>query len=780
MPDAMYSGLSDAEETSPPLNLLIVEDVPEDIELILLALESSGLVFAYETAADLRQCEAKLQRERFSAILADYRLPGLHAPQVLSVVQSLQPSTPFILVTGSLGEEAAVECIRAGMTDYVLKDRLYRLPTVLQRALNEADLRAQKQAAISQIEQQAWRESILNRIVHAMRETLVLEEVLQTTVNQLHDVLEVSDCLMVQPEADQRMVVRYVSDRAVHRTSFHNIECSLCQKHHQELWAGHQIVLTFPQTDLDPGLAQFFETHQIQSGLITPVCYQQRYFGVLTLYQAFRPRDWSEAERSLVKAVADQCAIAIYQSQLYEQAQKELQQRRRIEEQLRHDAFHDSLTGLPNRALFLDRLNHAIQIAHRHQDLDGSSSGREFAVLFLDLDDFRIVNDSLGHDAGDFLLRVVADRLNRCLRVGDTLARTSGDEFAILLEEIDGIDDITEIVDRIQLTLRRPITLDTQELFASACIGIVLNAHSYSDAAQFLRDADTAMYQAKGKGRGQYQVFDGSMHTQVKRRLQLENDLRRALDRQEFRLTYQPIIHLPTQHICGFEALIRWQDPNHGLLSPAHFIPIAEQTGLIVPIGQWVLHEACRQWQTWLAHWPEIKSMRMSVNLSAKQLAQPDLVEQIDHAIASTGMISQHLRVEITESALIETEETALVTLQQLRSRQIQVALDDFGTGYCSLSYLLWFPKDILKIDKSFVSNLETTPDNQEVIKTIIALGSNLGLEIVGEGIETGQQAEFLLKSGCLFGQGYWFYPPLEVVEVEHLLASQLRSPPEA
>lgn len=761
----------DDSVVSSDLRLLIVEDVQEDVELIELSLHAAGVECEIETADSLHRCHYLLVNQSFSAVLADYRLPGLQAPDVFQLVNELQPTMPFILVTGSLGEEAAVECIKTGMTDYVLKDRLYRLPTVLKRALAEAELKRQQRAAIAQIEQQAWRESILNHIIQAIRETLILEEVLQTTVDQIQTALAVDRCLVVQPTPDQQMVVQYVSSSQIEVDDLRHSPCNLCILFENELKAGQQIVLHRSDSRVSEEVAEFLEVYDLQSALITPLNYQREYFGALTLHQTREHRNWKPAELSLVKTVADQCAIAIYQANLYNTAQRELEQRRRVEEQLRHDAFHDGLTGLPNRALFLDRLNHALEIAHR--DLEEVADGElgSFAVLFLDLDDFRIVNDSLGHDAGDFLLQVVAARLHQCLRVGDTLARTSGDEFAILLEDIESIEDITEVVENIQTVLKPSVTLESQEIFVSSCIGIVIDAANYSDASQFLRDADTAMYQAKGKGRGSYQVFNWSMHTEVKQRLQLENDLRRALDRDEFYLVYQPIIHLPTQQLRGFEALIRWQDPVRGKLPPSEFIPIAEQTGLIIPMGQWVMQRACEQWKCWLEKWPELlQNCNISVNLSAKQFIQSDLTTQIDEILQITGVDYPFLRIEITESALIENETSSLETLRQLKERKVQVAMDDFGTGYSSLSYLLRFPKDVLKIDKSFVSNLDGNSDNQEIIKTILALGSNLGLDVVAEGIETQKQAQFLLDQGCVFGQGYWFSAPLTSSEADAML----------
>lgn len=764
--------LNDAGTTASPLRLLVVEDVQEDIELIEFSLDDAQIMFEIEATDSLAQCDALLEKVHFHAVLADYRLPGLQAPEIFALVQKRQPMVPFILVTGSLGEEAAVECIKTGMTDYVLKDRLYRLPMVLRRALTEAELKRQQQAAIAQIEHQAWHESVLNQIVQAMRETLILEEVLQTTVDQLRAVLNADYCLVIQPSTvQQSLIQQVVGSSTTDISAIYQKKWELCTYFEAELRTGQQIELTPLNAEDGSAVSGLLEELQIQSTLLTPLNYQQTYFGALALCYQQESRSWSDSETSLTQAVAEQCAIAIYQVNLYAQAQKELEQRRRIEDQLHHDAFHDNLTGLPNRALFLDRLNHAIQIAHRDRKNGIDSVLGHFAVLFLDLDDFRIVNDSLGHDVGDFLLQVVATRFNQCLQVGDTLARISGDEFAVLLENISSVDDILESVEKIQGALRQAITLESQEIFVSSCIGIVIDTWNYSSATQFLRDADTAMYQAKRKGRGSYQVFNWSMHAEVKQRLQLENDLRRALDRNEFYLVYQPIFHLPSQTFRGFEALIRWHDPVQGVLSPSEFIPVAEQTGLIIPMGQWVIRQSCRQWKQWLERWSQsLRNCNISVNLSAKQFVQSDLASQIDAILKETDIDCSFLRIEITESALLNNEAMSLETLTELKALNIQVAMDDFGTGFSSLSYLLRFPKDVLKIDKSFVSNLDNNSDNQAIIKTILALGHNLGLDVVAEGIETEQQVEFLLNQGCVFGQGYWFSEPLTRERADLLL----------
>lgn len=349
-----------------------------------------------------------------------------------------------------------------------------------------------------------------------------------------------------------------------------------------------------------------------------------------------------------------------------------------------------------------------------------------------------------------------------------------------MLEDIESIDEVLGVVTNIQTVLQQSITLESQEIFISSCIGIVIDAPSYNDASQLLRDADTAMYQAKDQGRNSYQIFSWAMHAKVKQRLQLENDLRRALNRHEFELVYQPIFHLlsPSNYrLCGFEALIRWHDPERGMQLPDSFIPIAEQTGLILPMGAWVIWQACKQWKQWVDCWPQLKQVgNISVNLSAAQFVQLDLPDQIEHILVSTGVDFHQLRIEITESALMQNEIVSLEILTQLKAKNIQIAMDDFGTGYSSLSYLLRFPKDVLKIDKSFVSTLEENPGNQEIIKTILALGKNMALDIVAEGIETASQAQFLLEQGCTFGQGYWFSKPLTSEQAEAMLATHFAS----
>ncbi len=432
-------------------------------------------------------------------------------------------------------------------------------------------------------------------------------------------------------------------------------------------------------------------------------------------------------------------------------------------EHFRHAAFHDSLTGLPNRGMFTELLKAEIETAKRAPD-------HLFAVLFLDLDRFKNINDSLGHTHGDLLLVAFAERLERTLRPVDTLARFGGDEFAILVSGMSDTTDAIRVAQRIQDELRHPFVLDKNSTFATASIGIALSSTGYDRPEDTLRDADIAMYRAKENGKARYEMFDHGMHARAVSRLQLESDLREAVERKEFCVFYQPIVSLQTGRLAGFEALVRWNHPRRGLVSPADFIPVAEETGLIVPIGDWVLAEACARLREWQLASPSHRALSLSVNLSARQVAQPDLLEWIKKALNDSNLSPHCLKLEITESVVMENAEAAALMFKQLRSLGVQLSIDDFGTGYSSLSYLHRFPLNYLKIDRSFVARLTTDNDNA-IVRTISTLARNLGMEVIAEGIETEEQFAQLRMLGCEYGQGYLFSPPIADHGVRHLLS---------
>ena len=446
---------------------------------------------------------------------------------------------------------------------------------------------------------------------------------------------------------------------------------------------------------------------------------------------------------------------------------RELVIRKDTQEALVHITLHDELTGLPNRAYLTERLRNAIARAQRDQTA-------RFAVLFLDLDRFKIVNDSIGHHGGDAMLVTVAERLALALRPEDTVARLGGDEFAILLESLSGDDDASVVAERIQTALSRPIDLGGYEVFTSASIGIVLSSSSFLGTElpeHLLRSADMAMYRAKSAGRACYAMFDRAMHRDALARLQMETDLRHALERSEFRLAYQPVVSLRTGRITGAEALIRWQHPERGTVSPADFIALAEDTGLIVPIGEWVLREACCAVQRW-PNSAERAPLTIAVNLSIKQFAQPLLVARIAEVIAESGLSADRVQLEVTESVIIDHPDAAKTVLESLKSLGVQVLMDDFGTGYSSLSYLHRLPLDGLKVDRTFVSRMDDDDRSLQLVRTVLHLAKSIGLGSVAEGVTTLVQLAELRQLECDFGQGYLFSAPLDGDAMGELIAA--------
>jgi diguanylate cyclase (GGDEF)-like protein len=412
----------------------------------------------------------------------------------------------------------------------------------------------------------------------------------------------------------------------------------------------------------------------------------------------------------------------------------------------------------------MDHLKLSVERGKRRED-------RLFAVLFLDLDRFKVVNDSLGHMVGDQLLVGIARRLEICLRPGDTVARLGGDEFTVLLEDLMSVTEAIEVADRLQKALALPFNLNGHEVFATVSIGIALSSTGYDRPEEVLRDADTAMYRAKMLGKARHEVFDKTMHARAMNLLQMESDLRRAIERNEFVLHYQPIVALETGTISGFEALIRWQHPERGFVPPDDFIPIAEETGLIIPIGQWVLEEACRQIHEWQEQFTQYPPLQISVNLSSKQFVNSNLIDQIRRVLRETNVEPQSLKLEITESVVMENFDMAIEMLNQLRTLGIELSIDDFGTGYSSLSYLHRFPISTLKIDRSFVSRMSDNNENAEIVRTIMMLARSLKMDVVAEGVETIDQLTQLAMLECEYGQGYYFSKPLKIADAAKLLA---------
>jgi len=442
----------------------------------------------------------------------------------------------------------------------------------------------------------------------------------------------------------------------------------------------------------------------------------------------------------------------------------DITQQKLAEERLRHEATHDELTGLPNRSTFMEHLRRLLERSRR--------SGRDlkFAVLFLDFDRFKRINDSLGHLAGDQLLAAVARRFKDCVRPGDTVARLGGDEFGVVLERLGEVTEATRVAERIHQVLRDPFDIHGLEVFITTSIGIAVGSRAYELPMDLLRDADAAMYRAKAAGKGRHEVFDSAMQAHAVEQLQLEADLRRAMVRDEIRLLYQPVVSLHDRAILGFEALARWRHPTRGLLPPSAFLPAAEETGLIVELGFQVLRQACVQTQRWQTSSPGRDSLSIHVNVSDKQLFQPDLADRVEQVLTETKLSPGTLALDISENVVMQKADAAVAILGQLKGLGLRIHLDDFGTGYSSLGYLHRFEIDTLKIDRSFIRNLRAGGDNWIAARTIVALANNLGMGVIAEGVETEEQLHELLGLGCVLGQGSLFHEPLSPELVDDIL----------
>jgi diguanylate cyclase (GGDEF)-like protein len=495
-----------------------------------------------------------------------------------------------------------------------------------------------------------------------------------------------------------------------------------------------------PGSNLDPAALR------TEAAMAAPVHDNGSVVGSL-LVASYRPRHYTDRDREVLRVFADQVSLAVTDHKIRERMS---------------EAYHDSLTGLASRALFLERLDHGLARARR--------LGTRLAVLFVDLDRFKMVNDSLGHAAGDALLVGVADRLRLCLRTGDMAARFGGDEFAVVLEDLEGLDDAEVVARQIITVLQQSFLIHEKEVFINASIGITFNPEPGAAGEDLIRTADLAMYQAKRNGKGRYEIFEPAMQARLISTLDTEAHLRRAVERDEFVLHYQPIVDLADGRIDGVEALLRWRHPERGLVAPLHFVPLAEETGLIVPIGLWVLREACRQVGAWNAARRHGLPLAVNVNLSARQLQQPGLPDVLAEILAATALDPACLVLEITESLLLHDTETTMSRLEQMKALGLRLALDDFGTGYSSLSYLRRFPIDIIKIDKSFVNQIAGGPEASRLARAIIQLGQTMHLDTVAEGIESAEQIAELRNAGCRRGQGYFFAEPLDHDGIQALL----------
>ena len=685
------------------LKILMVEDVAADAEITLRELKRSGLEFEHRRV----ETEAELMRECIEfapdIVLSDFALPHFDGLSALGLVRRVRPDLPFIFVSGTIGEETAIESLRGGANDYVLKTNLPRLPTAVRRALKDATERA-----------------VLRETEEALR---LRDRAVEASVN----------AIMIVSAADPDMPLVYVNRAFEQVTGYSRGEaigrnCRFLQGVDRH------------QPELDKIRRAIAEQHDAQALLRNYRKDGSLFWNMLYVTPVHDPR--SGAVTHFVGVQYDITEIKRYQ------------------EELEHQANHDALTGLANRNLLRDRLQQSLALAHRYE--------RPFSLAFIDLDNFKLINDSLGHDIGDRLLKIVAERLVTCVREGDTVARLGGDEFVLLVTEQERDDSVYRIVQRVMAAISQPFVIDKREFKVTCSVGIASFPRDGEDADTLLRNADTAMYRAKDLGRNTFQLYSSEMNANFGERLTLETDLWNALERDEFVLHYQPKVALKTGRIIGMEALLRWRHPVSGMIPPGKFIPVAEESSLIVQIGKWVIREACRQNQAWQDD--GLRYVPIAVNISARQLHDKDLVETVRTTLESTRLRAEYLEIELTESAVMLNADETINTMALLRGMDVRISLDDFGTGYSSLSYLKRFPVTGLKIDQSFVRDIANDPDDAAIVRAIIVVAQALMLDVTAEGVETVEQLEFLKAHGCGEAQGYYFARPVPASEMRALL----------
>jgi diguanylate cyclase (GGDEF)-like protein/PAS domain S-box-containing protein len=691
------------------LRVLLVEDNPLEAELVRELLgRSRRESFEVEHVDRLSAAIVRLDQGGIDTVLLDFSLPDSQGLATYRGIHAAAPRVPVVILTNLDDEDVAGSAVREGAQDYLIKRELDT--AVLVRAIRYAVERTHAEEALLESEQ---------------RYALAV----QGANDGLWDWNIATGETFFSPRWAAILGLRADGVGATVEEWFSRVHPDDVSELKEAL-AAH----------FDGKEEQFEHEHRLR-------CADLEYRWVLARGVAVRGADGAPAR--MAGSLTD---ITV---------------RKRAEERLLHDAFHDALTGLPNRTLFLDRLGLALEQSRRHK-------GIAFAVLFLDLDRFKNLNDSLGHSAGDSLLVEFATRLKACVRPGDTVARLGGDEFGVLLSDVAAPEDATRVAERILELLEQPFEIGPHEVVITASIGIALGSAEYDRPEDILRDTDTAMYRAKSAGRACFQVFDQAMHSSVAALLKLEMDLRRAVERSSFVMHYQPIIALDVGRIVGFEGLVRWVDPERGVVPPLRFISVAEETGLIVPIGWWALREACSQVRQWQERWPSDPPLYASVNVSGKIFGQPDIVERVWRVLEETGLPATSLRLEITEGILMDHGEAALKVLAELRALGVQFSIDDFGTGFSSLSYLQRFSYDTLKIDRSFIAGMQEKPDVNAIVQTIVGLGNRLGMSVVAEGVETVGQFERLKAMNCPAAQGFWFSEPLEPLGAERLLHEKL------
>jgi diguanylate cyclase (GGDEF)-like protein/PAS domain S-box-containing protein len=812
------------------IKVLLVEDTVEDAELLIREMRKGGLEIVALRVDTREALEQALEQLRPDVILCDYSLPGFGGMTALLTVKQHRPDTPFIFVSGTIGEERAIEALKQGATDYVLKDNRARLVPAIRRSLTEANERLARRRAESEREESEQRfrlfmqhlpgaaymkdlagrytyvspgvERVIGKKADAIlgRSTQEAFPAVHADEYVSHDRAAIASRKAVStidevPTADgirffhtQRFPIfdregkvvlsggialdvteRIAAEKAQREgASLMNaiiesaLDCILAIDHEGK-------ILEFnPAAEVMFGRAREAVLGKSMAELIIPPRFRAAHRRGFAHYlatgegaivgkrlelTAMRP-DGAEFPIELAITAITSQAIPMFVGHI-----RDISERKKAEERLTYLAHYDALTGLPNRNLFHEHLSLASARAKR--------SGQLLALMFLDLDRFKEINDTLGHATGDLLLQAIAPLLRESLREVDSVARLGGDEFTIIVEDIRDVDQVITIAEKVKAAFSDAIVVDGRELFVTASIGISMDTGGL-DTDALLQTAGIAMHRAKEEGRNTYEFYASEMNAGRAGRLEMEILLRRAVARQEFVLHYQPIVAIKESRVVGVETLIRWNSPELGFVSPAQFIPLAEETGLIVPIGEWVLTTACLQAKAWQNQ--GIRPLTMSVNLSPRQFRQKNLVEMIAGVLEKTGLDASLLELEITEGMIMHRADQAVAVLERLHKLGVRLSVDDFGTGYSSLSYLKRFPVQTLKIDRSFVNDLTTDGDDGSIVTAIIAMAKSLKLEVVAEGVETREQLAFLTRLHCDKYQGYLFSRPIPADDCLRLL----------
>lgn len=727
--------------------ILIVDDLPDNLRVLSAAISGQG--YQVRCAKSGAIALMAVQTTCPDLILLDIRMPDMDGYEVCQRLKASEVTCNIPIIFLSALDDAfdKVKAFEIGGADYITKpfqveEVLIRVKHQISLKVAETEISQLNQQLEQRIQQRTEQLEIINQELQLeIIERQVIEEALKVSEERLNNILgAIEDVVWSMNETMSRT---FYLNAAVERIYGYPM-CDFLEDHH--LW----LKVIHPE-DRD-------RVKNINHSLLNSGSFNEE-------YRIVRPDREVRWVSNQGHCIYDRDGNLLRVDGIV----RDITVQKQAQQQLIHDAFHDALTNLPNRPLFMERVEQALNHSKRHPKY-------QFAVLFIDLDRFKMINDSLGHIVGDQFLQAIAKLLASCLRGGDTVARLGGDEFTILVNDIQDANEAVMIADRILNKFLQPIQIETHKIFGSASIGLVISNQEYNIADDLLRDADIAMYRAKSLGKGRYTIFDKEMYEQNLKAVQLDNDLRYALERQEFELYYQPIVHLSSGKLAGFEALIRWCHPERGIVSPIEFIPIAEETGLIIAIGDWVLEQACQQMLDWQSQFPEANSLKMSINLTCQQIRENNLIEKLDRVLAATGIDGNNLRLEITETSMMDQTEETIAKLEQLRARNIQLSIDDFGQGYSSLSYLHRFPVNTLKIDRTFVELMTLGGQNLAIIRTIIILAHALDMNVVAEGVETLEQMSILKQLGCEYAQGYLFSSAVISTDAEKMIRSQTTS----